>query len=99
MEDDENPWAFNTNQARTIGTTLKTAQMGQSALRRGLSPPATLKPLSPDVRASVEPGSPNGKVDKVSGFAGSAYKLTQFIADVNRMANRQSEVLTRKHNK
>ena len=55
-----------------------------------------LKPLSPDVRASVEPGSPSGKVEKVSGFASSAFKLKQFIADVNQMANRQSEVMARK---
>ena len=58
-----------------------------------------LKPVSPDVRAPGEHGSPSGKADNFSGFNRSAYKLTQFIADVNQMANRQSEVQARRHNK
>ena len=28
IEDDDNPWAFDTTQAQNIGTTLKTAQIG-----------------------------------------------------------------------
>ena len=88
IEDDDNPWAFSTTQAKNIGTTLKTAQIGYSALRRGLSPPAILKPISPDGRASMEHGSPSRKIEKFSDFTRSAYKLKHFIADVNQMANR-----------
>ena len=58
-----------------------------------------LKPASPDVRASVERGSPAGKAENFTGFHRSAYKLTQFIADVNQMASRQSQVQARKHSK
>ena len=92
MEDEDNPLTFNTNQAKTITTTLKTAQIGQSIFKRGLSPPSMIKPTgTQDKEYAPEHPTSESKLAK-GDYQKSTKKLQQFIADVNRMATLQSEM-------
>ena len=78
--------------------------IGHSALQRGMSPPANVKELSSDSRSSaniIEQQSPsieatqksmNSSHYQLTKYNRSAYKLKQYISDVNKINLRQSEI-------